>query len=52
MADETLDACLILSTTKIKAETDLITKTKKHYFFVVCWCVVCLFLAENLYFKS
>jgi len=28
MADNTLDACLGLSTTKINADIDLITKTK------------------------
>jgi len=30
MADETLNACLRLSTTEIKADIDTITKTKKQ----------------------
>ena len=39
MGDETLDACLPLSTTEIKAEIDAIIKSKKQYNVLNCYFV-------------
>jgi len=44
---------LRLPTTEIKGDIDFITKAKKQKIVsLFCWCVVYLFLAENLYFES
>ena len=52
MADETcMPACVCLL--RILKGYWLITKTKKQKIVsLFCWCVVYLFLAENLYFES
>jgi len=51
MADDTMDVCLNLSTTKINAVIDLITKIKKQSFVLLfCWCVVYIFSSRKSVF--